>query len=628
MKASLELRTVVNLLRIELQKSKSVSNPEGIRLSRINWVSRTGAPGDEITLSRSGSDEQPKFLWKISPESSWLEDGTLRDLALLVESPDLLPRPLDCATPDDFRKILQRALPFRDTTAEVSTGEAVVSTGRLFGGVRVNYLGRRAFFASDFRDGMQFKVLSSILFMFFACLAPAVAFGGLIAQLTGGELGVIEMIVSTALCGVVFALSAAQPLTILGSTGPVIIFIGLLYQFCQRWGIHFLPSLAWVGVWTSVILVVLAATEASRLLKWFTRFTDEIFAALISLIFIYEAIRSTLLALRDPAVPKESGLLAVVLALGTYIVDMQLAGLRRSPYLRHGMRQAIADFGPALAIGTMAIVAHLMDPIQVPQLPVPETFQTTSGRPWLVDLWSVPWWVMAGSAVPALLVSILLFLDQNITVRLVNNRRNALKKGFGYHLDLLLVGLLVGVCSVFGLPWMGAATVRSLNQVQSLTTMKSDGDRQIVIGVVENRVSGLMIHLLIAASIAFLGYLHFVPIPVLYGLFLYMGIASMRGNQIFDRIGLWFTDPEQYPALHYLRSVPKAVVHRYTILQIGLLGLLWVLKTSSLGILFPLLTALLVPVRLFLDRFFDPADLSQLDAEEEPDLEEDASLGP
>jgi len=61
---------------------------------------------------------------------------------------------------------------------------------------------------------------------------------------------------------------------------------------------------------------------------------------------------------------------------------------------------------------------------------------------------------------------------------------------------------------------------------------------------------------------------------------------------------------------------------------VEMLAVLWFLKTSSLGILFPLPIALLVPVRFLLDRFFDAHHLSHLDGEEEPEQERDMALGP
>jgi hypothetical protein len=509
-----------------------------------------------------------------------------------------------------------------------SNGSVVGRTGFLFGGVAVNIRRVARFYGSDFRDGLQPKTFASTIFMYFACLAPAVAFGGLIAKLTAGQVGAVEMLVSTAVCGTLYALLAGQPLTILGSTGPVVIFIGILFDLCQRWDIPFLPAFGWVGIWVSLILIVLAAVEASTLIRWFTRFTDEIFAALISFIFIAEAVTDSFSGLLDPVIPKDSALLAAVLALGTYMLASRLARFRRSRYLRPLARTFLADFGPAIAMSVMTLAAIYYHPAAVETLAVPSEFGTTSGRPWLVDLGAASLWVKLGAVVPAVLVSVLLFLDQNITVRLVNNPKNALTKGFGYHLDLLVVGILVGVCSLFGLPWMVAATVRSLNHVQSLATVERNGEQDTVVGVVENRVSGLAVHLLIGVSLLFLTQLQRIPMPVLFGLFLFMGISSLRGNQFFERALLWLVDPNRYPSTHYLRTIPVRVIHKFTAIQALLLGLLWVVKTSSLGVLFPLIVALLVPIRLWLSRFFSEQHLASLDAEEEPDQEHDATLGP
>ncbi|MCC6590208.1 MAG: HCO3- transporter [Bryobacterales bacterium] len=572
-----------------------------------------GEPSLEVF--RLGSDLS--FLWRIDPgdQVAAEEIASWWDAEFGQDPP---------ASQAELRARGVRALTYSDHTRE----EVVGRTGFLFGGVAANIRRKARVYGSDFGDALSAKALASILFMYFACLAPAVAFGGLLSEFTRGELGAMEMLVSTAICGVVYALTAGQPLVILGSTGPVIVFIALLYDLCARLTQPFLPTLAWVGLWTAVILVSLAATEASSLVRWFTRFTDEIFAGLISLIFVYEAVKDSIGALLDKSVARDTALLSLVLALGTYTLASQFAQMRRSPYLKTSVRNALADFGPALAIVLMAAAAYFMRPVQVATLSLPPQFGTTSGRPWLVDLWAVPVWVRLAAIVPALLVSILLFLDQNITVRLVNNRRNRLRKGFGYHLDLLVVGLLVGVCSLFGLPWMVAATVRSLNHVQSLANIKRDGDRVQVQGVLENRLTGLVIHLLVAGSILLLDQLRQVPMPVLFGLFLYMGISSMRGNQLFERMRLWLTDRNLYPDHYYVREVPDRVITRFTLIQSGLLGLLWVLKASPLGILFPLLIALLVPIRFLLSRYFEERHLVFLDAEEEPEDEQDAAAGP
>ena len=64
------------------------------------------------------------------------------------------------------------------------------------------------------------------------------------------------------------------------------------------------------------------------------------------------------------------------------------------------------------------------------------------------------------------------------------------------------------------------------------------------------------------------------------------------------------------------------MLHTFTLIQVACLILLWTVKSSSLGVLFPLCIALLVPIRRWLDRFFSQRDLAFLDADEEPEEEQ------
>lgn len=507
--------------------------------------------------------------------------------------------------------------------------EGLAYTGQLGGGLRRDIARRRPHYLSDFRDGLHAKCLGSTLFLFFACLAPAVTFGGVMAVATDGQIGAVEMIVASAFCGVVFALFCGQPLVILGGTGPLLVFTAILYRLCGDLELPFLSTYAWVGLWSAGFLVVLALTDASCLMRYFTRFTDEIFSALISIIFIYEAIKSLVHIFGDLDVKKhhDTALLSLLLALGTFYIAISLSRFRRSSYLRPRVREFLADFGPSIALGVMTVVAVRLHEVYLDVLPAPDTFGTTIGRSWTVDLLAAPLWARFAAAGPALLVTVLMFLDQNITARIVNSPDHRLQKGEAYHLDLAVVGLLMGICSMFGLPWLVAATVRSLNHVRSLATteevvMPGGETRDRVIHVRENRLTGLSIHLLIGLSLLLLPLLKMIPLAVLYGLFLFMGVVSMAGNQFFERISLWLKDPELYPVTHYIRRVPHRVIHAFTFLQLACLAVLWAVKGSALGILFPIFIALLVPVRLLAGRFFVPEHLAALDAEEEPEEEE------
>ena len=240
--------------------------------------------------------------------------------------------------------------------------------------------------------------------------------------------------------------------------------------------------------------MVLAVTDASALMRLFTRFTDEIFAALIAVIFIVEATTDIAQGFDDPNTPYDAALLGLVLALGTFILARTLQWFRNSAYLRWWMRDFLADFGPAIAIVAMTVIAILMHEVPRNHAQVPEVLELQPGdrgRVGHVSLCppgsgSPPWF-------PRCWRWCCCFFDQNITTRLVNAKHHKLKKGSGYHQDLFVVGLIVLVESLFGLPSIVAATVHSLNHVRSLAShrvVETDGQsREEIVSVRENRMS-------------------------------------------------------------------------------------------------------------------------------------------
>ena len=49
-------------------------------------------------------------------------------------------------------------------------------------------------------------------------------------------MGAIESLLAGVVCGVTFHAFAGQPLAILGSTGPVLVFESITHQFCMTYG--------------------------------------------------------------------------------------------------------------------------------------------------------------------------------------------------------------------------------------------------------------------------------------------------------------------------------------------------------------------------------------------------------
>lgn len=117
------------------------------------------------------------------------------------------------------------------------------------------------------------------------------------------------------------------------------------------------------------------------------------------------------------------------------------------------VRQFVSDFSVIIAIFSMSILDYYCN-IATPKLEVPSEFKPTlSERGWFISPFKNPMWSWICAFLPAILGTILIFMDQQITAVIVNRKENKLKKGCGYHLDLFVLAILIQICTVMGLPW-------------------------------------------------------------------------------------------------------------------------------------------------------------------------------
>ena len=158
-------------------------------------------------------------------------------------------------------------------------------------------------------------------------------------------------------------------------------------------------------------------------------------------------------------------------------------------------------------------------------------------------------------------------------------------------MDLLVLAVTIVLCSVFGLPWFVAATVLSINHLQSLTKESEcsvPGDKPQFLGIREQRVTSIAIGLCLGLSILITPILALIPMPVLFGVFLFMGVSSLKGLQFYDRILLLFIPRKHQPEYIFLKYVPMARVHMFTLFQLSSLIGLWIIKSHpTTSISFP-----------------------------------------
>ncbi|XP_067324648.1 solute carrier family 4 member 11 isoform X2 [Anolis sagrei] len=520
-------------------------------------------------------------------------------------------------------------------------------------------------YALDFTDGIIGnnkaigKYITTMIFLYFACLLPSIAFGSLNDENTEGVIDVQKTIVGQCIGGLLYALFSGQPLVVLLTTAPLALYINVIKGICDDYNLQFSAFYAWVGLWNSFFLVVYSLFNFSLVMKLFKRSTEEVIALFISITFVLDALkgitkvfthyyhvprphsapvgngssawnlsveRSSLGNQTDGSsapVPygRETAVLSLMLMLGTLWLGHTLYQFKKSPYLHARVREILSDCALPISVLTFSIIgSYFFKEIKMSKFNYNKSESLFELAP-LRDL-------SIGSVVSAMglgfLLSMLFFIEQNIVASLTNAPENRLVKGTAYHWDLLLVALINTGLSVFGLPWIHAAFPHSPMHVRALAYVEERVENghiyETIVSVKETRLTTLVANFLVGLSLLLLPFpLQLIPKPVLYGLFLYIALTSIDGNQLFERVALLLKEQTAYPPTHYIRRVPQRKIHYFTGLQVLQLLILCGFGMSPLPymkMIFPLIMIGMIPIRYnLLPRIIEAKYLDAMDAE-------------
>ncbi|XP_065656522.1 band 3 anion transport protein isoform X3 [Hydra vulgaris] len=524
-------------------------------------------------------------------------------------------------------------------------------TSKWFGGLKRDFFKKAQFYRSDFSDGLNIRCLVTIIFVFFATLAPTITFGALLGKKTEDNLGVMETLIATGLCGIIFSLFAGQPLIIIGATGPILVFEQATYMLCQYFHLDFLIWRLYIGLMVMVILWVVVALEGCFLVEYFTRFTEEVFSVLISLLFLYEAFsfifdtfkenkidvaknvsfyNETFCSIKTGDNELNIGLISFLLVIGTLFIAQKLRQLRNSHFFSSNSRRVLSDFGVPIAMILMVVLNSFIKDVEIPKIKMSSSIKPTSKNrtvffvnPVGSDI-KVGW--IAFAVVPAICVSILLFMETELTGVLLNKRKNKLRKSGGYNLDIFIMGGLTGLCSILGLPWMCAGSVMSIqhqNALAILSRTHAPGEKPYLLQIKEQRLTNLCIHVIIGCCIFAEYLISKIPLAVCFGVFMYLGIASLSGIQFVEQIKLIFVPMKYHPNKKYLRMVRFRSMVTYTFIQVFCLCVLFGIKLSPVAPLFPFAIMIMVFLRRFLTRVYKDEELKELDNEDDHEEFED-----
>ncbi|CAG08323.1 unnamed protein product, partial [Tetraodon nigroviridis] len=496
-----------------------------------------------------------------------------------------------------------------------------------------------------------------------------------------------KTIVGQSIGGVIYALFAGSPLVIPLTTAPLAIFISVIRGICDDYQLDFDSFYACIGLWNSLFLILGGLFNVSLFEDSGSRqSTEEVIALFISIAFVGDAVKGTvkifqhfyhgptltttnstlvfqqltgilnqtgkslgehgragslehpeehaLIFLPESLVQctREMPILCLLLMLGTLWLGYVLYLIKRSPYLNDKIREVVSDCALPISVVIFSFIgSYLFLDIKLPVFSVHDgpifnypPFDKLSG-------------MSALSAVGlGFLLSLLIFIDQNIVISLTHVPEHKLLKGTTFHWDLMLTGFINILMSCLGLPWMHAAFPHSSLHARQLakveqhvenghlyTTFKVSVSAFVsdsIVSVKETRLTALAANILIGLSAFMLPIpLQWIPKPVLYGLFLYIAATSLDGNQMVDRMCLLLKEQTSYPPTHYVRRVPQRNVHFFTgiqMIQLIILCAFGMYPLPYMKMVFPLLMILLVPIRTsLLPKMIDAKYLDIMDAQ-------------
>ncbi|KAG9343995.1 hypothetical protein JZ751_012471 [Albula glossodonta] len=391
---------------------------------------------------------------------------------------------------------------------------------------------RLPLYPSDFTDGVLgsnktlLKYVTTAIFLYIAILLPAIAFGSLNDESTRGEIDVQKTIIGQSIGGVIYSLFAGSPLVIPLTTAPLAIFISVIRGICDDYDLDFSAFYACIGLWNSLFLILGGVFNVSLLMKLFKRSTEEVIALFISIAFVGDAVKGTIkifhkyyhaptlvngsveqihrmqeallqelndthnstgggggdwggaITLPESFIQctRERPVLCLLLMLGTLWLGYTLYQFKRSPFLHAKIREVLSDCALPISVLIFSFIgSYLFNDIELP------VFNFHNGPMFNV----APFEKLSGMNILSamglgFLLALLIFIDQNIVVSLTNAPENS--------------SAVMGVFRSPHGPIVKPSACRRLSA--------------------------------------------WIPKPVLYGLFLYIALTSIDGNQMCDRMAL------------------------------------------------------------------------------------------
>lgn len=496
---------------------------------------------------------------------------------------------------------------------------------------------RAPFYLSDFTDAWDYRVVPATIYMFFANILPALAFSLDMFDRTNMSYGVNEVLLASVLGAVVFSLLGAQPLVIVGVTGPITVFNYTVYDLMVPRGTNYFAFMCIIGFWAMGMHWFLALSNSCNGLRAVTRFSCDTFGFYVALIYLQKGVQVLSRQFAEGAATP-GAYLSIMVALLVLMVAYACGVVGASNLFHRFVRKFIEDYGTPLTIVFFTGFVHIghMRAVGLEKLPTSKAFFPTQDRPWLVHFWDIDG-TDVGIAFPfAMVLTILFWFDHNVSSLIAQGTEFPLKKPAGFHWDIFLLGVTTGVAGLLGIPFPNGLIPQapfhttSLCVTKQVVTLASDDEKvsgekdknarteTVVDHVVEQRVSNLAQGLLTLVFMTgpLLIVVGLIPQGVLAGLFFVMGVQALEGNGITLKLLYLFSD-KSLTQQHPLRAVGRiSRVWLFVALELAFFAAAFAVTQTVAAIGFPIILLLPIPFRAWvMPHMFRPSELDALDAQ-------------
>jgi hypothetical protein len=488
-------------------------------------------------------------------------------------------------------------------------------------GMREDWSARMPYYADDWkRPRSLMTVLNATFFAFVVQLIPALIFAELLDKQTEGRLAVAEVLLSAGIIGVIYALMSGQPIVLLGITGPVAILLGKSYGLAEQYdgtlstsaandeSLAFLTDIVpfnkaeyfaffwWLCIWTAILHLLTAMFGIVNFVWQITPFSTQIFEFFIAMSFIFESIRDLvhdihLAEEQQQSQDRSAAYASLVIGILTLYICWTLHFAETWVYFTRQLRTFLNSYNMMIAVVIMTGLSYLpgvaqdyngqhgIKRVEIRRIPwdwLPTTDQGLEPRPWFSNpLEGIDAKGIFGALFPAFMLYLLFFIDHNISSILTQAPKYNLTKPPSYHWDFFVLGLTIIPCGLMGLPPGSGLIPQAPLHTRALSTRthkEIDGvRREIVTHCEEQRWSALFQAMLMFVALSLIKVVSLIPVGCLFGVFLYLGVGAMHGNEIWERISLMFMFAKNRPPIPVVaRTSSWRVVQYYTAIQVGL----------------------------------------------------------